>query len=167
MTSGFGSYVRIISAFLPKPRQGFTIRRLAAQCAGSYGWAHSICLQLIGMGVLRSQRVGPLNPESDLAIGLLALATAIQTLNVLKADPALAARARLALAACANPHRCVLSTPEGMAVVDDGCNQAGVVNCERLRSVQAREIPALLKQQAVVLQGFELAWRLALMAPRQ
>ena len=133
---------------------------------------HSTCLQLIGMGVLRSQRVGPavlctLNPESDLAIGLLALGMAIHTLNVLKADPALAARARLALAACANPHRCVLSTPEGMVVVDDGCNQPGVVNGERLRSVQAHEILALLKQQAVVLQGFELAWRLALRASQQ
>jgi hypothetical protein len=171
MGNGFGSYLTAIGAFLPDVRRKLTIRQVAIQCGGSYGWGYATCSAMIRHGLLRSQRVGSailcsLAPQNDVTILLLALASAERARAVLAAKPALADQTRHVLAALADPLLCVLHTPEGFAVVEAGRQSITTVNGERLLSIPPEELGTALLQ-ATVLQNFELAWRLALKAPRE
>lgn len=166
MATGLGSYLTIIKAFSPEPRCGVTIRQLALKCGGSYGWAYATCSGMIRHGILRSLRVGSavlcsVNPESESAILLLALASAEHTRGILMANQELALKAKQVLAALGDPNLCVLHTPAGFAVVETGSLTGCTVNGQRLLSLPSKELSTALKD-ATVLQNFEMVWRLAL-----
>ena len=172
MTNSISSYVRVIALFHDDITQRMTIRQIGLAAHGSYGWAYEVCHELIRLNVLRAERIGNsiccrANADSDMTILLLALVSAQKTRSLLQADESFARRVRDILRVLSGPQLCVVHTPKGFGVVttSEPPPQPPLVP-EPLFAIPPNEMCTVLPQ-ATVLQNFELAWRLALKAPRK
>ena len=76
MIKELGSYVRILRVLEDQYQDGLTIRQLAQQTGGSYGWAHATCASMIENDILVARRIGhavvcSVNTRSEVAASLL------------------------------------------------------------------------------------------------